>query len=277
MFGISASLAQALGWGRVLLGWSAVLIAIIGGLYFFWRKAREEHFELMEAFDGIVWSAILGIFSARIGYIVLHFDQFGWRVLRWMALDGYPGLWGILGLAVAFGVLYRWAKQQKQDLWEVWDFYSILLAWYMGWYWLSRFFFGAAAGRPTSLPWGIVFPQRVEPAHPVQIYAAVVYIALFAYLWWVEPKYRFFLWYRSKKRTAKTGYLFSFFVIVSGLLGFGLSFVQYPFWLVWDVDINQLLSVLLFFVGGVLLYIRSGRTFFMTKSKERGGPNESLK
>ncbi len=266
MFGISTSLAQALGLGRVLLGWGVVAVAMLGALYFFWRKAREEHIDLVSAFDGIGWSVILGIISARIGYIVLHFEQFGFNVVRWVALDGYPGLWWILGILVAFGTFYRWSKQHKQDVWEVWDFYSIFVAWYLGWYWLSRFIFGVAAGRSTQLPWGIVFPQRVEPAHPVQLYAAVVYLALFAYLWWVEPKYRFFIWYRTKKRTAKTGYLFSFFLMTVGLLGFALSFVQYPFFLLWDIDINQILSLVLFFAGGVVLYSRSGRTFF-TRSK----------
>ncbi len=275
MFGVSATLAQALGFGRLSLAWLSVCIAVVGGLYFFWRKAREEHFELMTAFDGILWSAVFGIVSARLGYIFLHFDQFGWDVFRWISLDGYPGLWWILGLVVAFGYLYHWSQKEKQDVWEVWDFYGLFLSWYLGWYWLSRFFFGVAAGRPTDLPWGILFPQRVEPAHPVQLYATVAYVCLFAYLWWVEPKYRFFLWYRSKKRTAKTGYLFSFFVLATGLLGFGLSFVQYPFWLLWDIDLNQILSVLLFFAGGVILYIRSGRTFFLTKSKDRGGQYET--
>lgn len=275
MFGVSATLAQALGFGRVIVAWVCLITAVLGGLYFFWRKTKEEHFELMSAFDGVVWAAVLGMVSARLGYIFLHFDQFGWHILRWIALDGYPGLWWILGLGVAFGYMYRWSQNHKQDFWEVWDFYGLLLAWYLGWYWLSRFFFGVAAGRPTSLPWGIVFPQRVEPAHPVQLYAAAAYLCLFAYLWWVEPKYRFFLWYRSKKRTAKTGYLFSFFLMATGLLGFGMSFVQYPFWLLWDIDINQILSVLLFFAGGVILYIRSGRTFFLIKSKERGGPYET--
>jgi len=220
MFGVSTTLAQALGVTRVVLGWSSVLIAVVGGLYFFWKKTREEHIESMEAFDGVAWSIILGMVSARLGYIVLHFEQFGWNLSRWLAFDGYPGLWWILGLSVAFGYLYRWSQNHKQDIWEVWDFYSLFLAWYLAWYWVSRFFFGVAAGRPTSVPWGILFPQRVEPAHPVQIYAAVIYFCLFAYLWWVEPRYRFFLWYRSKKRTAKTGYLFSFFVLVTGLLGF---------------------------------------------------------
>lgn len=216
----------------------------------------------MESFDAVVVATVLGILSSRLSYILLHLNEFGWNWPAWISLDGYPGLWAWTGLLVAAAYLYRWASNNKLDSWEMWDFLSILASWYFGWYWLSRFFFGAAGGSTTTLPWGVVFPHRVEPAHPVQLYATVIYLLLFAYLWWVEPRYRFFLWYRSKKRTARTGFLFSVFLMGSGLLGFLLGFFQYPFFLIWDFDLNQIVSLTLFFLGALTLYIRSGRTFF---------------
>lgn len=253
-----------------LLGWSTLIFAAMGGWYFFWKKAREEHFPLFSAFDALTFSMILGVVVARLGYVVAHPKQFGWQPVAWIDIFGYPGLWSLAGLIVVFAALYRWAEQEKLDSWEVWDFAAIWMAWYFAWYWLSRFFFGAAAGTPTNLPWGIVFLHRVEPAHPVQLYAAVLFGFLFWYLWWAEPRYRFFFWYRSKKRTAKTGFLVTTFLIGAGLIGFLLAFVQYPFLLVWDLDLNQVLHALLFFLGCGLLYVRSGRTFFQARRKDRG-------
>lgn len=245
-----------------VLAWVCLAIALFVGLFFFWRKANEEHFDLWSAFDAVFISAAVGVVVSRIGYIVFHPAEFGLSVLAWVNVLGYPGLWAPAGIVASVWLLHRWAQSQKLDSWEVWDFFAIFLSWFFAWYWVSRFMLGAAGGRPTELPWGIVFPSRLEAAHPVQLYAALGFFVLFAYLWWAEPRYRFFMWYRSKKRTAKTGFLTAVFTIMWGLLGFGLSFVQYSFFLVWDIDVNQVVSALLFFLGCGLLYVRSGRTFF---------------
>jgi phosphatidylglycerol:prolipoprotein diacylglycerol transferase len=259
----------ALEWLRSATDFSLLILAFFGGLYFFWRKAQEEHFELVESVDGIILAAIAGFLGARAWYVLFHLGEF---INNWPAIFqiwSYPGLWSIGGLIFSFLVMQRVAQKQKVDTWEMWDFYSLFLTWYFTWYWLSRFVAGAAAGISTNLPWGILFPQRVEPAHPVQVYAAAGFALLFSYLFWVEPRYRFFFWYRSKKRTAKTGYLFSCFLIFFGLIGFLLSFVQYPFFMLFDFDMNQIAHGLIFLSGCVLLYVRSGRSFFSARESKK--------
>lgn len=224
----------------------------------------------MESLDGVILASLAGVVGSRVWYVLFHFPDFWANWFSIFQVWAYPGLWSLGGLIFSFWVMRNVAVKQKKDVWEMWDFFTLFLAWYFAWYWLSRFINGAAAGVSTNLPWGIMFPQRVEPAHPVQLYAAISFALLFAYLFWVEPKYRFFFWYRSKKRTAKTGYLFSCFLIFSGLIGFGLSFVQYPFFVVFDFDINLLAHGLIFLVGCVLLYVRSGRSFFLVKESKKG-------
>lgn len=261
----SRYLTLALEWARHGFDIGFLLIGILGGLYFFWRKVREEHFDLLASFDSIIFAAIAGALGARAGYVFLHLNEFKDSILSIIQFRSYPGLWAVSGFIAAFYVMYRGANEQKQDSWEMWDFFSLLLSWFFAFYWLSRFAIGAAAGTSTTLPWGVMFPQRVEAAHPVQLYAAFGYFLLFGYLLWAEPRYRFFFWYRSKKRTAKTGFLFSMFMIFSGLIGFLLSFVQYPFFLLFDLDVNQVVQALIFVAGCVLLFVRSGRSFFLTR------------
>ena len=250
-----------LSWLRIGAYWFFIVAAILGGLFFFWKKAREEHFDLWEAIDALILSAVAGVIGARLGYVLLHPGDFGLSLIRFLSFSEYPGLWWFSGLLVAFLVMYRFAQQSRLDVFEVWDFYSILLAWYFGCYWFALLFTGAGAGTSTRLPWGLIFPGRVEPAHPVQLYASVVYFVLFGYLLWVEPRYRFFFWYRSKNRSARTGYLSSAYLLTTGLLAFCLSFVQPSFFLIAGFDINQILGALIFLVGCGLLYLRSGRSF----------------
>ncbi len=256
-------LSLVLVWGRAGLSWLLVLVGGLGGLYFFWSKAQEESFDLWAAFDGIWLATIGGLLGARLGYVVLHPREFGLSIEKILNLWSYPGMWATSGLLVAVYAMYRFALDTKRDAWEVWDFFSILVAWFLGWWWLSRLVVGVAAGTSTTLPWGMIFPNRLELAHPVQLYAGVGYLLLFGYLWWSEPRYRFFFWYRSKKRTARPGFLSAVFLIASSLLQFGLSFVQPVFFLLpGGFELNQVLGFLLFLTGCVLLYLRSGRSFF---------------
>src|SRR4029077_3547831 len=48
---------------------------------------------------------------------------------------------------------------------------------------LGCFLAGCCFGRPTTLPWGVIFPALGAPArHPVQLYAAAGDLALVAWL-----------------------------------------------------------------------------------------------
>lgn len=248
-------------WLRESLAWIMVTFGLIGGHYLFWRKSEEEHLETWSLTDAWLRAAVAGILAARICAIALHLDQFGLDLWKWVNVIQYPGLWGPPGMAAAIYVLIRAARKLKTDTMQVLDFSSIAAAWFFAWWWLSRLIIGAGAGRATSLPWGMVLAERLEPAHPLALYAFPIFFFLAWYLWWVEPRYRFFFWYRSKRRTAKTGYLAGVFLIVVGLLGFLLSFVQYPIALFLDIDIHQGIHGLIFLFGCGLVYVRSGRSW----------------
>ncbi len=259
-------------WIPAILSGIFVFIGLIGSGYFFWKKAKEEHFDLWDVFDGLILSGLAAFVASRLAYIVVRGE---WEMLiprNFIQFWNYPGLWAPAGLIVAFVFMGWSARKMKRDMFEIWDFYALVLSWFLSWYWFSRLVIGAAAGVSTQLPIGILFPQRVEPAHPIQLYAGLGFLLLFRYLWWAEPKYRFFLWYRSKKRTAKSGFLLSVFLIITGFMGVLLGFVDYPFLRIFDFDINQLFHAILFLSGCVLLYVRSGQLFFVKKEKGKNEP-----
>lgn len=256
-----------LGFIPAILAGLCVLIGVLSAAKVFWHKTNEEHYDTIAAFDGLIWSLVAGLLAARFSFLLLRWSTVPFSLEAMLNFWAYPGLWPPAGLVAAYFVLAQVAHKQKRDIFETWDFYTLALVCFMFWYWLSRFLVGAGAGMETALPWGIVFPQRVAPAHPVPLYGAVVLFLLWRYLWWVEPRFRFFLWYRSKKRTANPGYIFAMFLIVSGLLGIGLGFIRYPFVMFLDLDLNQVIDVIMFLSGLVILYLRSGRSIFVKKEK----------
>jgi len=94
-------------------------------------------------------------------------------------------------------------------------------------------------GRPTSLPWGVKFPQGLPPTtaqqmqetfgiavapgtdpttvlavHPTQLYEVVLMLGVFALLW------------RLRKRNRPIGWLFGVYLVLAGIERFLIEFVR---------------------------------------------------
>jgi prolipoprotein diacylglyceryltransferase len=243
-----------------------MVLAFVSTAFIFWRKGREEHYGEGEFFDGFILASLAGFVTGRIGFILLNYDRFGMSILKWIDVFMYPGVSGSIGLAVATFYLYRFAKQNKWDIFEVLDFWVLSLMSGLTLSHIGLFFDGTAVGLPTTLPVGMIFTGLVEPHHPVQLYSAVFFLLLGIYLNRVEYRYRTFEWYRFGKKTAQTGFIVSIFLIAVSFYYFLLSWVKLPVFAVGGIDLDRILALVGFVSGIVLLYIRSGRSLAKRKT-----------
>ena len=85
----------------------------------------------------------------------------------------------------------------------------------------GNFMNGDAHGRPTDMPWGIVFPPGSiagmefpgTPLHPTMLYEMAINLAIFI-----------FLWFWLKKRAHRDGFIFASYI---GLYSVGRFFVEH--------------------------------------------------
>lgn len=227
--------------------------------FVFWRKGREEHYSEAEFFDGFLVAALIGAVVARMVFVLFNIGSIGWNPVNWFDVLRFPGLNLIAGLAAATFYMYRYSVQNKWDAFEVLDFWVTSIALGLGVYALGTFFDGTGYGYGTNLPWGVVFPQLVEPHHPVQLYFAMFYFALYVYLAKVEYSYRTFTWYRHGKKTALTGFLTSVFLIAVSAFTLIMSGLKPATLELLGINFDAVLSLLLTVFGVVLLFARSGR------------------
>lgn len=242
-----------------------MVLAFITSAFTFWRKGREEHYGEGEFFDGFILASLFGFLTGRLGFILLNYDRFGMSILKWIDVFMYPGVNGLIGLAVASIYLYRFAKQNKWDIFEVMDFWVLALASGLTLTYIGLFFDGTAVGLPTSLPVGVIFSGLLEPHHPAQLYSALFFLLLGLYLNRVEYRYRSFEWYRAGKKTAQTGFLLSAALIATSFFYFLLSWVKPAVFIVGGLDLDRVLALAGFVTGIVLLYMRSGRSLAKRK------------
>src|SRR5688500_17686275 len=162
--------------------------------------------------DDMVFYATLGIIlGGRLGYVLFYRPEYYFenpvQILRlWDGGMSFHG--GVIG--VTLGILWM-ARKHKLDWLRVHDYVACCVPFGLFFGRLANFVNGELWGRPTTVPWAIIFPTGGEvPRHPSQLYeAGLEGILLFLVLW--------FLFWKTDARY-QPGRLVGVF-----LLGYGVS------------------------------------------------------
>ncbi len=145
------------------------------------------------AFEDLIFYGVLGVIAGgRLGYVLFY--KPGYYAAHpleifyvWQGGMSFHG--GLLGVMAAMAFA---ARKHKVDWLRLMDFVAPLCPLGLAAGRLANFINGELWGRPTDLPWGMVFRGAgPEPRHPSQLYQfALEGIALFALLWWFSAKPR---------------------------------------------------------------------------------------
>jgi len=199
--------------------------------------------------------AVAGVvLGGRLGYMIFYAYSSDGRWLEWRDPLMVFRVWdggmsfhgGLLGVILA---MLLFAQRQKISFWEVADFAAILTPLGLFFGRIGNFINGELWGKPTNLPWGMVFqnaPDRL-PRHPSQLYeAGLEGLALLALLWWFGSK--------PRPRMAASG----LFLLGYGVFRFLIEFVRVPDpqfgYLAWGwVTMGQILCVPMIVFGALFL------------------------
>lgn len=201
--------------------------------------------------DMIFYGAVGVILGGRIGYILFYqfpaFVEDPLIMIRiWEGGMSFHG--GLLGVVVA---MLLFAKRYHKHLVDVTDFGAPFVPIGLGAGRLGNFIGGELWGKPTDVPWAMIFPN--DPLHlarhPSQLYQfALEGVALFCILWFFSQK--------TKPRYCVSG----LFLLCYGLFRILVEFVRQP-----DIQIGylafgwvtegQLLSLPMVMLGASLLVI----------------------
>jgi phosphatidylglycerol:prolipoprotein diacylglycerol transferase len=183
-------------WGPFALRWYG-LMYLIGFAFFWWlgrRRAAKagSGWKPDEVGDLLFIGAIGVVVGGRVGYVLLYdFARFleDPLVVLQIAQGGMSFHGGLAGVLVAMG-WFAW--RTGRGFFQVSDFVAPLVPIGLGAGRLGNFIGGDLWGRPTELPWGMVFPHVDRlPRHPSQLYQAFLEgLVLFALLWWFSSKPR---------------------------------------------------------------------------------------
>jgi phosphatidylglycerol:prolipoprotein diacylglycerol transferase len=168
------------------------LLAFGSALWLGNRRAAVAGFTKDQVSDMIFFGAIGVVLGGRFGYILFYqFDAFLAQpsmLLRvWEGGMSFHG--GLLGVIVS---TLWFARKHQVTFNQIMDFVAPLVPIGLGAGRLGNFIGGELWGRPTDLPWGMVFPHVDQLArHPSQLYQlALEGVMLFVLVWLYSAKPR---------------------------------------------------------------------------------------
>lgn len=172
--------------------------------------------------DDLVFYATLGIIlGGRLGYVLFYRPAFYLEnpleiFQLWDGGMSFHG--GVIGTSLA--IVYMARKNGLQWL-RIHDYVAACVPFGLFFGRLANFVNGELWGRPTDLPWAIIFPDGGEVArHPSQIYeAGLEGLLLFAVLW--------FLFWKTDARY-QPGKLVGTFLLGYGVSRFVVEYARNP-------------------------------------------------
>jgi len=184
----------ALQLGPISIHWYGIMymLAFASAWWLAMRRAESHGFNKDQVGDIIFNGAIGVVLGGRLGYILFYnFDTFlqnpSMLIRVWEGGMSFHG--GLIGVGLA--LLYT-TRRQKRSFASLVDFATPIVPIGLGAGRIGNFIGGELWGRPTDLPWGMVFPHVDQLArHPSQLYQfALEGILLFAVVWLYSAKPR---------------------------------------------------------------------------------------
>ena len=233
------------------------LVGFMGGWWLGRLRTRRPGtgWRAVEIGDLVFYAALGVVLGGRIGYtLVYNFSGFladPLVLLRiWQGGMSFHG--GLVGVLFA---MWLYARRTGRTFFHVTDYIAPLIPVGLGAGRIGNFINGELWGRPTDLPWGMVFTfVDAQPRHPSMLYEALLEgVVLFVILWVYSI--------RPRPTMAVSG----LFLLCYGVFRFLVEFVRQPDaqigYLAFDwLTMGHLLSLPMIVLGAAFLAYAYRRT-----------------
>lgn len=242
----------AIHWYGLMYLLAFVLVWLLGK-----RRIAQGKTDLnLRDLEDIIFYGVLGVvIGGRLGYTLFYkTDYYLSHPLEilyiWEGGMAFHG--GLVGVIVA--MLY-FAHKRGRHLLEIGDFIAPLIPLGLAAGRLGNFINGELWGRPSNVPWAMVFPQAGDTLgrHPSQLYEmGLEGFALFGLLWWFS------------RRPRPMGQISALFLMGYGVLRFVVEFSREPDdflgLLTAGLSMGQLLSLPMIIAGAIIYWLATKKS-----------------
>jgi len=243
--------------GPLALRWYSMMYVIgyVLGYRLILRRIEKGRSSLTRAdLDNLIWYLVVGmLIGARVFYVLVYGrGEYAAHPLEVFAVwqGGLSFHGAIIGMAAA---IILFARRYRFPVLAITDVVALCGTPGLFFGRLGNFINGELYGRPTTVPWAMIFPsdpQRV-PRHPSQLYEAFAEgVLLSALLWWIDRVAR-------RRGYDRPGLITGSFLVGYAIIRFSLEFTRAPDaqlgLVIGALSMGQLLSMIMFAAGVALL------------------------
>jgi len=181
-----------------------LVLGFFWATFLLWKNIRLTSFEEEDVFDGLFLSLLGALFFGRLVYVILNFKEFGFSLLKFILINGYPGISLYGSVFGGLLVLYLFSNIRKINFNELIDYFvtPFFIALVFGK--VGAFFSGVEIGTKTNFLLKIKYVGFDGFRHLVGLYEGLILIigALIAYK----------ILFEIRKEKYYKGFLIKFFI-----------------------------------------------------------------
>lgn len=243
--------------GPIAIRWYSVMYVVgyVLGYRLVLRRIHTGRSSLSSAdLDNLIWYLVAGmLIGARLVYVLVYgraeYSAHPWEAFAvWRGGLSFHGAIAGMTVAIAF-----FTRRYRHSILEVTDLVALCGAPGLFFGRLGNFINGELYGRPTNVPWAMIFPADPlhVPRHPSQLYEAFAEgVLLSALLWWIDGLAR-------ARGYNRRGLVTALFLVGYAIARFALEFTRQPDaqlgLVVGPLSMGQVLSTIMLCVGLTLL------------------------
>jgi phosphatidylglycerol:prolipoprotein diacylglycerol transferase len=243
--------------GEYGLSWYAFIYILGFVIGYFWVRyryrrnyvffKRPDDLSLLASYE--FYGVVLG---ARIFYVLFYNFSYYWENPLEIPAIWHGGLSFHGGLVGGILALWLFCRRHHASMLQLMDNIGLAVPMALGLGRLANFINGELYGRPSDVPWAMVFPRGgPEPRHPSQLYEALLEgPVLFFIMWWVS------------RQKVREGTVAAVGIMVYGMIRFFVEFFREPDPQLGNIlgpfSMGQLLSLVMVLTGVIfLIWIRT--------------------
>jgi phosphatidylglycerol:prolipoprotein diacylglycerol transferase len=173
-----------------------VAIGLVVGILVTIRIGRSQGIDLQQIMDMGFIIIFTGIIGSRLAYVLMNFSYYKTNPMDIVKL-WHGGLVFSGGLITVLFAIVWYARRRGYSIWQVGDLWAPAAAIGQAIGRIGCFMAGCCYGKPTDMPWGVVFmdtrslaPLNI-PLHPTQLYSSLSGVIIFIVLMILNAKKKF--------------------------------------------------------------------------------------
>ncbi|CAN5193940.1 prolipoprotein diacylglyceryl transferase [soil metagenome] len=238
-----------------------LVLAFFWSIFFLWKNIALTSYKEDEVFDTLFVSLFGALLIGRVVHIVLHFSDFGTDFIKYILINGYPGI-HVTGSIIGFFIFMLLYIRPKKIVFSRLIDYAVpamLLAIAIGK--MGAFFSGAEVGSQTSFLVSLKYPNLDGHRHLTPLYESI--------LFYLSSYFSYKILMDIRREKYYEGFNFLFFMVVYSFISLVTDPIQSFKLMLQGVNINMVLHGVMLLTGCICVVYYFRTSLFKIFSRKR--------